>query len=462
MVYEKIDVLTIGAGAGAYPGAFRLAKAGKKIIMIDTKGVMSGNCLAEGCVPSKALRQAASLYKYIKKSPLFGLKADVDFDYKNIIAYKDNVQKLRYEQHDQELNEALPNLRLIKGKASFLDEHTIFVQSDDKELKITADSIIIASGAKPFILPIEGSNYCITSSDIYKLKPSLDYLPKSMVILGAGYIALEAATMFNQLGVKVTVIQRSARTLTEMDEHFALKLQSMFDPSIKIEFNTKLIKVTKDSTGYSLFYEQNNIQKSVSGEIVMMALGREAVIPEGSEALGLEIRKKGIMSNPAIQTNIKHIYSSGDINGKSMLFHSATRQSLVAAHNILAGNVPIDYMDYSCVPNSIFTFPEAAFVGILPSVAKTNGIDIMETSFDLAYDAKSQILNEAVGEIRQFYDSKSGKLIGAWVIGEEASSIIGELGVMIQLGATVKDVANYANQHPSVAEGISKAARKLS
>ncbi len=461
MVYEKADILTIGAGAGAYPGAFRLAKAGKKVIMIDTKGVMSGNCLAEGCVPSKALRQAASLYKYIKKSHLFGLKANVDFDYKSIIAYKDNVQKLRYKQHDQELNEALPNLRLIKGKASFLDEHNVFVQSDDKELKITADSIIIASGAKPFILPIEGNNYCMTSSDIYKLKPTLDYLPKSMVILGAGYIALETATMFNQLGVKVTVIQRSARILTEMDERFALKLQSMFNTSIKIELNTKLIKIQKDSTGYSVFYEQNNNQKNVVGEIVMMALGREPVIPEGSKALGLEITKKGIMSNAAMQTNIKHIYSSGDINGKSMLFHSATRQSLVAAHNILAGNVPIDYMDYSCVPNSIFTFPEAAFVGILPSVAKTNGIDIMETSFDLAYDAKSQILNEDVGEIRQFYDSKSGKLIGAWVIGEEASSIIGELGVMIQLGATVKDVANYANQHPSVAEGISKAARKL-
>ncbi|MGE4547386.1 MAG: dihydrolipoyl dehydrogenase [Desulfurella sp.] len=459
---EKVDVLTIGAGAGAYPGAFRLAKAGKKVIMVDEKGVMSGNCLAEGCVPSKSIRQAASFYRYFKKSHKFGIFAkDLTCDYKKIIEYKNSVQNLRYSQHAQELKEAEPNLALIKGTASFIDEHRVKVFTDTDERTFFADSIIIASGAKPFVLPIEGSQYCITSTDIYKLNPPIDYLPKSIIILGAGYISLETATILNELGSKVTVIQRSNRVLTEMDETFAKKLYSMFDPNIDIKLGTKLIKIQKNTNDYTVFYEQNGQQMQATADLVMMAFGRVPVIPEGADKLGLEITKKGISSSASMQTNIKHIYSSGDINGKSMLFHSATRQSLVAANNILANNTPIDYMDYSCVPNSVFTFPEAAFVGILPAQAKAMGIDIIETSFDLSFDAKAQILTEAKGEIRQFYDAKSLKLIGAWIIGEDASTLIGELGVLIQQGAKLKDVAEYANQHPSTAEGISKAARKL-
>ncbi|MGC9168338.1 MAG: dihydrolipoyl dehydrogenase [Desulfurella sp.] len=459
---EKVDVLTIGAGAGAYPAAFRLAKAGKRVIMVDEKGVMSGNCLAEGCVPSKSIRQAASFYRYFKKSHQFGIFAkDIVCDYKKVIEYKNGVQNLRYTQHAQELEEAKPNLALIKGTAEFLDEHRIKVLTDEGEKVYYADYIIIASGAKPFILPIEGSQYCVTSTDIYKLNPPIDYLPKSIIILGAGYISLETATIFNELGSKVTVIQRSNRVLTEMDETFAKKLYSMFDPNIDIRLGTKLIKIQKNVNDYSVFYEQNGQQMQARADLVMMAFGRVPVIPKGAENLGLKITKKGIESSPSMQTNIKHIYSSGDINGKSMLFHSATRQSLVAANNILANNTPIDYMDYSCVPNSVFTFPEAAFVGILPDQAKAMGIDILETSFDLSFDAKAQILTENKGEIRQFYDAKSLKLIGAWIIGEDASTLIGELGVLIQQGAKLKDVAEYANQHPSTAEGISKAARKL-
>lgn len=459
---EKIDVLTIGAGAGAYPGAFRLAKTGKKVIMVDEKGVMSGNCLAEGCVPSKAIRQAAAFYRYFKKSNDFGIFAkDLFCDYKKIIEYKNGVQNLRYTQHAQELKEALNNISLIKGTAQFIDEHRIKVISAESEKVFYADSIIIASGAKPFILPIEGAQYCVTSSDIYKLNPPIDYLPKSIIILGAGYISLETATILNELGSKVTVIQRSNRVLTEMDETFAQKLYSMLDPNIDIKLGTKLIKIQKNASDYSVFYEQDNQQKEARSDLVMMAFGRQPVIPEGSKELGLEITKKGISSNACLQTNIKHIYSSGDINGKSMLFHSATRQSLVAANNILANHTPIDYMDYSCVPNSVFTFPEAAFVGTLPTQAKAAGIELLETSFDLSFDAKAQILLEAKGEIRQFYDAKSTKLIGAWIIGEDASTLIGELGVLIQQGAKLKDVADYSNQHPSTAEGISKAARKL-
>ncbi len=133
---KKIDILTIGAGGGAYPAAFRLAKAGKDVVMIDSKGIMSGNCLAEGCVPSKALREAADIYRISKKVGLFGLGGKVGFNYAKVVEHKDRIQKIRYEQHAKELKEASKHLKLIKGVASFLDEHTIEVETEKGKKRI--------------------------------------------------------------------------------------------------------------------------------------------------------------------------------------------------------------------------------------------------------------------------------------------------------------------------------------
>jgi dihydrolipoamide dehydrogenase len=464
---EKVDVFTIGAGGGAYPAAFRLAKAGKKAIMADIKGVMSGNCLEQGCVPSKTIREAIEVYRLAKNREFFGLKGEnIGFDYTKIVDFKDNVQKFRYAQHAKELEEASKNLKLVKGIASFIDEHTIKVTGENFEETYKADSIIIASGAEPYILPIEGKEHCVTSTDIYILGTKIKTLPKSIAILGGGYIGVETATFFNELGVDVTLIQRSKRILTAMDERFALLLQNSLDPKIKLELGTEIKKVEKlnadGAYSYNVSYMKDGTLKTVNADMVLMAYGRKPVIPEGTDKLGIEFDKKGrIKINSAIQTNIPHIYASGDVNGLSMLFHSAERQSLVCANNIFAGNIPIDYMDFNAVPTTVFTFPKAAYAGIMPSQAEKMGIDILECSYDFVVDAKAQIYNELNGEIREFFDAKTLKIIGAWVIGIDAELLIGELVTAIQNSLDIHIVAGLSNQHPTSSEGIAKAARKL-
>ncbi|MHB1693398.1 MAG: FAD-dependent oxidoreductase, partial [bacterium] len=348
--------------------------------------------------------------------------------------------------------------------ASFIDEHIVKVITENGEKIYNAKNIIIASGAEPSILPIDGAEHCITSTDLYILNTKIKTIPKSIAILGAGYIGVETASFFSELGVNVTIIQRSKRILTAMEERFALLLQNLLNPKIKLEFETEIKKVEKsnESADYKVSYIKNGKLKTINAELVLMGTGRKPVIPEGTKKIGIELDAKGkIKIKNSIQTNIPHIYASGDVNGVQMLFHSAERQSLVCANNIFAGNTPIDYMNFNAVPTTVFTFPKAAYAGILPSKAKSMGIDILETSYDFVVDSKAQIYNELNGEIREFFDAKTMKIIGAWVVGIDAELLIGELVTAIQNSLDVHTVASLPNQHPTSSEGIAKAARKL-
>lgn len=458
-----VDVLTIGAGGGAYPAGFRLAKAGMDVAMIDDKGVLSGNCLAEGCVPSKAIRESVNLYKMSKKFNFWGLDGKVSFDYQNIIAHKDNVQRFRYDQHAEELKEVFPRLQLIKGYAKFIDDHTLEVKTQEgTETYRAKRAIIIASGSETSTLPINGAELCITSHDIFSMNPKVQTLPKTLTIIGGGYIALESATYFNELGTKVRLFEITDRILSgKIDYRFSKTIRQFIDPNIEIFTNARVVEVERVSNGYRIRYVKDDKEEIVTSDLVMIAVGRNSVVPEGADKTGIKIEHRRIVVNNAMQTNIPHIYAPGDVNGISMLFHSAVRQSLVAANNIMAGNTPIDYMNFNTVPTTIFTFPEGAYVGILPDEAKSKNIELVETFSPFRIDARAQIYGEMDGEIREFFDADTMRIVGGWVVGLDAGLLIGEIARLVEGGFTVKEVAEFADQHPTTAEGIVKAARKL-
>jgi len=283
-----------------------------------------------------------------------------------------------------------------------------------------------------------------------------------MTIIGGGYIALETATFFNELGTKVRLYKRSDRILAdEVDYRFSESLRKLLDPNIEIVTGARVMEVERVQDGYRMRYIKDDKEESVVSDLVMMAVGRRSVIPEGAEKIGIKTEHGRIIVNTAMQTNIPHIYAPGDVNGLSMLFHSAVRQSLVAANNIMAGNTPADYMNFLTVPTTVFTFPEGAYVGILPDEAKKRGIELVETYSPFKIDARAQIFGEMDGEIREFFDADTMKIVGAWVIGIDAGLLIGELARLVEGGFTVKEVAEFADQHPTTAEGIVKAARKL-
>jgi len=449
---EEYDVITIGAGGAAYPAAFRLKRSGFSVLMIDKKGVMSGNCLAEGCVPSKAVIETVHS---LAKMRHFG---DFSIDYGKIVDHKDSVQNIRYEQHDQELKEA--DLKIVKGTARIIDDNTVEVSSDSGTSRYRSSSaIIIASGSETFVPKIPGAELAWTSADLYSLKPKVRKLPKSIAIIGGGYIGMETASFMSILGVKVTVIEMLDRVLSTMDEAMVDKLLPLL-PKMDIRTSSPVQSIERNGSMYRVNFGSDGKKESIDVEAVLMAVGRVPVFPEGIDDLGIDHDRHGIKVNMAMQTNIKNIYAAGDVNGITPLFHAAKRQSLVAANNIMANNVPIDYFDPLSVPFTVYTIPQMAYVGILPSQARKIGMEYLETDYQIEKDSMAQINNEMYGEIRIFTDKRM-KVIGGYVIGNDAGNVINEIALAVSKGLSLRDLAEMAHQHPMTFEGIDSAARKL-
>ncbi len=460
MQMETVDVLTIGAGGGAYPAAFRLAKAGLSVVMTDPKGVMSGNCLYEGCVPSKAIRETGEILENQRRLANLGLPGQVQVDYSRIVAHKDAIQARRYIQHAQELA-TCPNLRLISGSARIIDPHNVAVVTGEGECRFHCRHIIIASGADVFIPPIPGTEHCLTSHDLYKPDPILKILPERMVIIGGGYIGIETASFFAAFGTQVILLQKGPQILSCMDANMVATLLPLLNSNIKIILNAKVERIEARGSRRMVHYRQGGVVQQVEGDVALLAVGRHPVIPAGTSEIGIEIGNRGIVVGPSLQTRFPHIYAAGDVNGRVLLFHAAVRQSLVAAHNILGGNRALDYADFHNVPTTIFTLPGAAHIGLTATQAAAQGIEVITGAYDFSEDSRAQILEAMGGGIRLFFAPGSLRLLGGWIVGIDAGQLIGEIGLAVANGLTAYNLASFADQHPMSAEGISKAARSI-
>ncbi|MEL5849546.1 MAG: dihydrolipoyl dehydrogenase [Candidatus Igneacidithiobacillus chanchocoensis] len=458
---KELDLLTIGAGGAAYPAAFRLAKAGAQVLMVDPKGVMSGNCLYEGCVPSKAVWETAELAQAQQRFQTLGLSGETRVDYAAIVAHKDAIQARRYAQHAEELA-AVSNLTLVKGVARLLDPHTVQVDGEQGEERYHCRNIIIASGSDVFVPPLPGAELALTSHDLYKPDPTLKTLPEHMLVVGGGYIGLETASFFAALGSRVTLLQKGDQLLAGMDPEMVALLLPLLSPRISILTGVDVQAIEKSSDDKrSLRYLRDGQEQVLEGDAVLLAVGRRPILPEGTAAIGIAADRHGISVGPSLQTRYPHIYACGDVNGRVPLFHAAVRQSLVAAHNILGGNQACDYADFRNVPTTIFTLPAAAYIGITPAVAAKEGRTLVSASYAFAEDSRAQILERMEGEIRLFFEPGSLRLLGAWVVGIDAGNLIGQIGTAIVGGHTAYNLARFADQHPMSAEGIGKAARSL-
>jgi dihydrolipoamide dehydrogenase len=459
---EEVDTLTLGAGGGAYPAGFALARAGRHVVMVDPKGVTSGNCLAEGCVPSKAVFEAVELHRRLA-GPLGRAAGGPGGppDYGAILAWKDGVQRRRYRQHDRELA-ASPSLELVAGTGRLVDPHTVDVTTADGVRRYRAASILVATGADVFVPPLEGAQLCVTSRDLFALEPSVTTLPSRLAVIGGGYIGLEAACLYRALGVEVTVIEALPTLLSGMDPDFVALVAAGLDPSITVHLSSPVTKVTRHAAGLRVHYRDGDVDRDVDADVVLLAVGRRPVLPDGASELGLALAGHGLAVDAAMRVlGYEHLYAPGDVNGRSMLFHSAVRQSLVAAHNILAGNRVVDRVDFDAVPATVFTTPTGAFVGLTRATGAARGVELVEAAYALEEDSRAQIVGETDGEIRLFFEAGSLRLRGGWVVGVDAAQLIGQIGEATAAGLSAYDLARFADQHPMAAEGIGRAARSL-
>ncbi len=461
MSVTTYDVITIGAGGGAYPAAFRLARQGMSVLMIDSKGVMSGNCLAEGCVPSKAVREVAQHLERQRRFSGFGLKGTLSVRFEEVMAHKDRVQEERYRQHLLELART-PGLSLLKGVASINSPHEIHVATDQGDRIVSGTTTIIASGSDVLIPPIPGAELCLTSHHFYKMKSVLSSLPSSMIVIGGGYVGLETASFFAAFGTRVTVLERGDGWLPGIDPEIVNRLIPVLSSSMKRVLSAEVLSVTMPSPGKrTVQYRCQGEIREETADVVFLAAGRKPVIPEGAKEAGIIFDHRGIVVDDRLRTSCPDVYACGDVNGRTPLFHAAVRQSLVCAHQILGGDRATDRMDFSSVPTTVFTLPAAAYVGRTPAVLDREGIPYKRASYRFEEDSRAQIFGETDGGIDLFFDSRSLVLLGGYVVGIDAGNLIGEIGQAVSAGLTANHLAAFADQHPMSSEGISKAARTL-
>ena len=449
-------MLVVGAGGAGYPAAFRLAESGRRVVLADPKGELGGNCLFSGCIPSKTLRELGQIS--VRARRLLSWPGPIDFA--DLQRQRDAVQRIRFRQHREELREH-PGVTFLKGSVELLGNGRARIEGPEGITEVSAPGMILGTGTRVRRPDFPGAELCLTSDDLFSFQaPRID-LPSELVVIGGGYIGLEVASLFAALGSKVRILVRSDTLLRNVDPELVALLQGALH-DVPIEFGAPIRRVEPAGGRRRVVYLVDGEERTCEADAVVVAAGREPVLPPGWERTGIRLDPRGfVATDDAVRTSVPGIYAAGDVNGRAPYFHAAVRESLVAAHNLMAGNRPIDRMDYGSVPVTIFTFPSVAYVGITASVARRQGIPMVAARSPLSEDSRAQMVQEREGEVRLFFQPGNLRLLGGWVLGIGASELINEIGLAVSCGLTAPDLARFPDQHPTTNEAISKAARTL-
>lgn len=440
----SVDVAVLGGGPGGYPAAIRAAQLGKSVALIEGKE-LGGSCLNRGCIPSKALIAGAELLKRIHEAKEFGITIkDVSFDYETLSKRKDQiVSRLRKSLEGLIVGNGV---KIIKGYGSLTSPKEIEVSGEEPHI-IKADKIIIATGSEPRNIPAFPFDHekILDSTSLLNLKK----LPKKLVIIGGGIIGCEFASLFNTFGVDVTIVEMLPSILPMEDEIVSSHLTKSFKGrGIKLHINAKVEKIEKTKNGVTVDIKD---LAPVEADLALVAVGRSMNVKNiGLEKLGVKIQENGLISvNDKMETSVSGIYAVGDLSSTYWLAHVATHQGLVAADNACGHPAKMNYL---AVPSVIFTDPEIGTVGLSAKEAKNRGFDVTIGNFPFQALGKSQATSQTEGFAQVVVDKKHGQILGAQVIGHEASALIAEMALAINNELTIECVADTIHAHPTIAE----------
>lgn len=452
----EADITIIGAGPGGYVAAIHAAQKGAKVILIE-KERLGGTCLNKGCIPTKALIHTAHVFNTLTEAAELGIGVEtLSLDMKKVIARKDGVVNELVQGIEYLLNHH--QVRILNGQAEVLDSQTVFLKNERSQITIKTQNIIIATGSKTSYPPIPGIHHpnVLTSTEAL----NLDELPSELAIVGGGVIGMEFAFLYANLGVKVSVIEYMDHILAILDEDVCEAIEKIArEKGIKLYTHSKVESILESENGGCVIsFNQDGQSKFLTAEKVLASVGREPVM-EGidPDKLGLELNanRRGIQVNDCMQTNIPGIYAIGDVTNKVLLAHVASHQGIVAVNHILGEDV---HMDYSVIPNAIFTDPEIASVGLTEKAAREQGPSIKVGRFPFAANGKALTLGASQGFVKILCEEATGKVIGATILGPHATELIAELTLAIKNGLTTEHIIETIHAHPTLAESIHEAA----
>lgn len=449
---EKYDVLVIGSGSGMIVAANAIA-SGLRTALIES-GPLGGTCLNRGCVPSKMLIYPADVALMIRESGKLGIEATIgSIDFKNIM---DRMHRLVTGDVEQQAKsvEANPNMTWFKDTAEFTSDYTLKV--GDHVVK--ADKVFIVSGARPDIPLVKGIENVdfLTSDTVLNLKT----LPRSMVIIGGGYIAAEYGHFFSSLGTKVTIIQRSPRILPEEEPEISGLLKEEMAKRMEIFTSHEAVEVMERSNAKTVVARNrdNGQLREFSGETLLIAAGR---VPNSDilkpEKTGVELDKRGYVNvDEFLETRKKNVFAFGDAIGKQMFKHVANYEAQVAWHNSVHDHKV--QMDYSAAPHAVFTHPQIASIGLKEAEAMQQGQKILVGRAYYKDTAQGAAMAETEGFVKVIVDHQTGKILGGHIIGPFASILIQEIiNAMASGDKSFAPIVRGMHIHPSMSEVVQNA-----
>ncbi|RKL62334.1 dihydrolipoyl dehydrogenase [Thermoanaerobacteraceae bacterium SP2] len=454
MVY---DLIVIGGGPAGYLGAERAARAGLKTLLIE-KRFLGGVCLNEGCIPTKTMLYSAKIYDGAKHGEKYGVTAEnLNLNHEMVIARKNKVVKMLVSGVRSQLKSC--NVTVIEGAGEIKGKAVEGYEVSASGETFVGKRLLIATGSEPLIPPIPGTKEGLDKGIILTNREILDIqkVPESLVIIGGGVIGLEMASYFNSAGCKVTVIEMLDHIAGNTDRELSQILMKNYEKKgIVFNLNSKVVEI-KDNT---VFYEANGRKNSIEAEKILMSIGRKPVIRGlGLENIGVEIERGRIKTDETGKTNIPEVYAAGDINGFSMLAHTAYREAEVCVNNMLGQK---DIVRYNSIPSVIYTNPEVASVGETEESARQKGIDFEKSTVSMRFSGRYMAENEqGDGICKVLVDKKYGRIIGVHMIGSYSSEIIYGAALMVEAEMRVKDVKQLVFPHPTVSEIIREAIFKF-
>lgn len=451
---DKTKIVIIGGGTGGYPAAIKAARMGAEVILIE-RAELGGTCLNRGCIPTKALLQAANVIETMKESEQYGIKCKgYELDFAKAMARKDAVVGQLCNGVGSLLK--AKKVRVIKGTASFVDAKTLQIAETGE--KVQGDKIIIASGSVPSKVPIEG----IDGPDVMDSDKvlAMTTLPKSVVIIGGGVIGVEFAQYLNSMGCAVTIVELMPNLVFGVDKEIADILQkSVIKSGIKVICKATVNSISKKGAENIVTYTLGDKTDTLSAEKVILTVGRR---PDYSllnvDKIGLKTEKGTIIVNEYMETNVPNVYAVGDVIGGIMLAHLATAEGECAVKNALGHK---EAMKYKAVPACIYTKPEVASVGLTEEKAKEAGYDVEVGRFPMRAVGKALVMNEVEGLVKIVADKKYHEILGVHIIGPHATDMIAEAVLGMNMEMTAEELAESIHPHPTISEAIMEAAMTL-
>jgi dihydrolipoamide dehydrogenase len=452
---DAFDVVVIGGGPGGYVAAIRASQLGLKVALVE-KDALGGVCLNWGCIPTKALLHNAEVIHLLQQGETFGFAFDkLTIDYgaayqrsRQIVARQTNGLGYLLRKND---------IRHYEGQAKLVGSDQLELSPTGQRLQ--AKNIIIATGARSRAIP--GLNVDGERVITYREAVSLQQAPGSALIVGAGPIGMEFATLWQRYGCDVTVVEMMPHVLPQEDDDICREAEKQFGQAgIHIRTGTEVKGITPTAAGVQVELQHGDTSETIVVDRVLVAIGFAPNSENlGLEAVGVATERGNIVINEAMQTNILHIYAIGDVTGKLGLAHVASAQGLIAAESIAGLKPPT--LDYQAIPRCTYAAPEVASVGLTEQAAKAAGYEVITAKFPFQPNGRAVAHHETGGFVKLVAEANYKAILGVHLIGAHVTELIAGPAGMIGLETTAEELAHTVHPHPTLSEVIMEAAHSL-